>query len=289
MILKQHEIGALPKAIGIGPQKTGTTWIQRYFEWRNDICLPNGTKETFFFDRYYSKGIKWYSSYFSHKNFRNSIAIEIAPTYFHCSEAPARIKKELGDIFIICTLREPISRTYSLYLHMLRYGITNLNFKDAVKKYPEILSSSMYSFHLKRWFDYFEKEKILILFLEEFTKSPNKYAENLCKHLKISFKPIPDSLLKPINEAALPSNFLFARIANSTANFLRSYKLHKFIEIGKKIGMKDLLFGKPGDKPLPQLNETDFLWLKDNLDPEIDRLENLLGINLQIWKKAHSH
>jgi hypothetical protein len=45
-----------PDAMVIGPMKAGTTWLYSYLISRGDVCLPEGVKETFFFDRRFNKG-----------------------------------------------------------------------------------------------------------------------------------------------------------------------------------------------------------------------------------------
>ena len=68
--------GLLPDVIGIGPARTGTTWL--YDKLSDRVDLPRGLKESKFFDRYHTRGIEWYASLFQHCKGDRPIA-EICP------------------------------------------------------------------------------------------------------------------------------------------------------------------------------------------------------------------
>lgn len=52
----------LPDFLGIGPGRTGTTWLHQALE--GHVDLPHGIKETGFFGVRFSKGIDWYAQHF---------------------------------------------------------------------------------------------------------------------------------------------------------------------------------------------------------------------------------
>ena len=69
----------LPDFIGVGPQRTGTTWIYRALG--GQVGLPRKTKETDFFSEHYAKGMEWYLQFFS-DGAPNLPMGEISPNYF---------------------------------------------------------------------------------------------------------------------------------------------------------------------------------------------------------------
>ena len=88
--------------------RSATTWIHRYLKSWDDVCLPTDVKETFFFDRRFTKGLGWYSRHFrgcQASKFR--ITVEVGPSYFHSEKAPARIRDVLGQIPLIVIYRNP--------------------------------------------------------------------------------------------------------------------------------------------------------------------------------------
>jgi hypothetical protein len=275
---------ALPNGLIIGPMRAGTTWIYQYLASIESVGLPKGVKETFFFDRRYHKGLDWYAHHFDSSP-KISCSVEVASTYFHCPEATSRIACDLGVIPLVSTLRNPIDRTFSLYLHMLRYGMIQGSFRDAITTHEELLHSSRYTTHLTRWFNTFGRDKVLVLFMDDLVREPEQYATRLCHHLGIPFQPIDETLQGRVNESALPYSPFLASFVNSAADKLRSYRLYRVIEFAKWIGLKKYAFGQQGKKEIPILQANDRAWLYDQLLPEIEKLEAILDIDLSKWKE----
>lgn len=274
----------LPDAIVIGPQKAGTTWIHRYLEGRDDVCLPNGVKETMYFDRRFNRDIEWYSRHFR-PGPTCKCTVEVAPTYFHHSDVPARIRRVLGEVAVITTLRSPAERSFSLYLHMRRYGMTRCtDFREAAVKHPEIIQTSCYGTHLERWMQHFGRQRILVLFQEDLADQPSELIRKLCMHLAIPFREAAGGLRRPINVAAIPRSKSAAAVGQRIADGLRSGGLYGVVNIAKKLGLKSLLFGKPG-APVPRLTQSERRWLMDCLHPEIDKLEAILQMDLSRWRR----
>lgn len=273
----------LPDCLVIGPQKTGTTWIHDYLAWRGDVGLPRHVKEVWFFDRYYARGIDWYSNHFAPRT-EGKLITEVTPGYFHCEEAALRIRKSLGTVPVIASLRHPVEKTFSLYLHMRRYGMTKLGLREAAKEHPGLVGSARYAFHLQRWGDVLGEDKVKVLFFEWLKQEPEKYVRELCGHLGLEYRPIPDELRKPVNEASQPSSHSLARFGWKVATFLRSMGLHSTVEQAKSAGLKQVFFGRPGRSEKPRLEPTDRQWLLEELLPEVEALEKMLGTDLTAWK-----
>jgi len=138
--------GPLPDFLVVGPQRTATTWLHARL--LRHVVFPKGVKETMFFDRHFKKGLFWYQSHFRHGRSDQPVA-EVAPTYFHSAEARERIARTIPHCKIICTLRDPVSRLYSLYHFMRHYGFTRVSFERALKDFPLHDGSSRYAHHVE--------------------------------------------------------------------------------------------------------------------------------------------
>jgi hypothetical protein len=276
---------SLPFALLIGPQRAGTTWIDRYLRARGDICLPEEVKEIFFFDRHYKRGIKFYRSHFHpHKN--HKLAIEITTTSFDCAEAPERIHHIFGpDIKLICPLRHPIIRSYSLYLHYKRYGLVQGSLQKAALQVPQIIDSSRYSKHLENWFKIFDRDNIKIIYQEELEQSQNNFVKQLCDSLSIHFVQAAKEDSSPYNITTVSKFGKLALIIQKLADFLRKNRLYFIINIAKSIGLKKIIFGKEkieiAQHKIPQ---EDWNWLQENLGDEIKKYEKLLGHPIEHWR-----
>jgi len=204
-----------PDFLIIGAKKAGTTSLYRNLIHHPEVepCL---TKETDFFNRYYSKGINWYRSHFPIKWFkqyamnqgRNFITGEATPTYIYYPHAPKRIKKLIPNIKLIVILRNPVHRSFSHYNMSVRHGDENLTFEQAIDSEDErifdelekmkidqnyyslkfqtysYLHSSLYADQLEKWLENFSKKQFHFIQSENFNKDIqptfDKVIEFLC-------------------------------------------------------------------------------------------------------------
>jgi hypothetical protein len=141
--------------LGIGPPKSGTTYLQSILIQHPEIYLSE-KKEIQFFSNYYDEGIEWYNKHFEKKK-PSQIAGEISPTYSHTTETLKRIKdysdKYAPDMKIIFTYRDPIKRLVSAYQHNLRRVNYNMPVDEAIEielsgkntnKYMRLIRNSRY-------------------------------------------------------------------------------------------------------------------------------------------------
>ncbi len=274
----------LPDCLFVGPQKAGTSWIYEYLLARSDVCLPRGVKETFFFDdRFDRKDLKWYTDHFSHFESSHHRVTEVAPTYFQHPFAAARIFETVGRIPIVVTLREPVARSYSLYTHLRRYGITNKSLRDACEDHPEIISSSNYVEHLMRWLSVFGVENVLVLLQEDMVKDSRGYIERVNEFIGLPNRTINFDFDKRVNEAAVPASSVVASLARRSGDLLRDYRLYWPIETAKKFGLKALVFGRPGKSKIPKISDEDRDWLQGQLDTDRNQLKDMLNRDLAEW------
>ena len=274
----------LPDFIAVGPQRTGTTWL--YGVLRGRVRLNEGVKETMFFDRHYERGLSWYAAHFTNAA-AGGPAGEIAPTYFHCELAPARIRRDIPGCRIICTLREPVARLQSLYALMLQYGTTRLPFVEAIERHPEMLETSRYATHLARWRDYFGSERVLVMVYDDLLKNPAAYLSRICKFIRIEpFEPDP-SVGRPNEDARAARFYHLAGAGQRVANALRARRMYPIINLAKMIGLRELFVGNGA--PVPRIPCDTAERIRALLMDEIERLEAMLGRDLTCWKQtAHS-
>jgi hypothetical protein len=120
----------LPNWLGIGSGRAGTTKMWKHLNDHPDIYLPE-EKETHFFSRYGKideLAIRHYSNRYFSKTAGQKAVGEISPSYL-CPERMSSaqiakdIRKWLGpDIRFIVNLRHPVHRAFSEYLFGLKSG-----------------------------------------------------------------------------------------------------------------------------------------------------------------------
>jgi hypothetical protein len=267
----------------VGPARAGTTWIDEYLRRHKDVCLPEEVKEIHFFNFKYDKGLDWYFSHFQPHN-TDQIVGEVCPTYFHLPQVAQRIYEVNPNCKIICTLRNPIDRSSSLYVHMMRYGYLKpgISFKEAVKERPVLVESSRYHTHVTRWREYFGEQNVCILMYDDLKRDSVGFVKTLCDFLGLQVQGFPEELKKAVNVSEFPINFTLARNFHRLANLLENYKLYFLINAGKRLGLNKLVLG--GRKAEGEISGEDRRYLYGFLKEEIDGLERLLNLDLSSWR-----
>lgn len=266
----------LPTALVVGPMRCGTTWLDRYLRAHPNVCMPDKVKETFFFDRRFEKGRSWYASHFDHCGTGGRPRVcEVGPSYFHHPEAPRRVAEILGTPTLVAVVRHPVERSYSHYLHLVRYGFTSLPLRDAVSEHPEILEASRYSDQLDRWRSHHDPHDVRLLAFDTLRSSSETFVEHLSDALDVRPVPIPEELKSPSNEGGVPRSGLAAKVGWKISDFLRERRLHGVVELAKEIGLKKLLFAKAEGGAKPELADEDRRWLQDRLRGELETWSEL--------------
>ena len=186
-----------PDFIIIGAQKCGTSTMFHHLAEHPDVFLPK-RKELHFFDENYALGMEYYLRFFNRRRMPDSpfCTGEASPFYFFHPKAASRIKSNLPEIKLILLLRNPVNRAYSQYHHMKRKGRLSLSFEHAIHLEPEILKNrkdafvlddqhsdliyrrfsflarSRYVEQLPVWYQYFNRDQLLILRSEDYFHDP---------------------------------------------------------------------------------------------------------------------
>lgn len=273
------EVPALLSVIGIGPQKTASTWLAELLGSGSALCFPAMVKETFFWDQNFSKGLRWYFGHFKGQGPR----AEIGPTYFHAKAAPARLHAHNPDLRIIATLRDPAMRAWSLFLHHRRKGRVRTGFREAISAYPEILEASHYKRHLERWIGQFGRARVLVLLQEDIKAQPDECVRRLAGFLGMDVGTFTMPLQKQVNRAGEAPSPWLARVATLLSDGLRRHGLYRVVNAGKALGLKKLVYGRSGGAGLA-LGATDRAWLIKEFEDDIAYIEAFLDRPLPAWR-----
>jgi hypothetical protein len=196
----------LPSFIIVGVQKGGTTSLFEYLSHHPGI-LPPFRKEIKYFDFNYAFGKGWYQANFPLRrkmNLNNAITGEASPNYIFHPNGLERIAQILPGIKVIAILRNPVTRAYSHYQHMLEQGREDLPFETAIEaeeerlqgeaekiaadsRHPQdeyfnhsYLARGRYIEQVPKLFEIFPKENILILKSEDlYARTAEIYHETL--------------------------------------------------------------------------------------------------------------
>ena len=170
----------------IGAMKSGTTSLFDILSQHPQIC-PSKDKEPDYFTK--SRDDDAYRDYLALWDWRSdvhSVAIESSVAYAkapYVDGVPERIYHSgISDCRFIYMLRDPIKRIESQVRHGLFAGwgrsLDNGIPEDAV-------SFSRYSMQLDKYLEYFPRENIMLVVLEEFKDDPHAVLSRICQFLEI--------------------------------------------------------------------------------------------------------
>ncbi|HEV2170560.1 MAG TPA: sulfotransferase [Candidatus Binatus sp.] len=275
----------LPSIIGAGPGRTGTTWLHRVLEGRVD--LPYGVKETQFFSRYYDKGIDWYARHFRYATGARPI-VEICP-YLFDPYAPDRIKTHIPNVRVITTLRDPVEHSYSDYKMLTHFAWVRGSLEDVVASRPGLAGGNRYAFNLRKWFENFGRENVLITMYDELRARPQTYLDRVTDFMaidRISLAALPEIRDDVHSFDRAPKNRRLARRATRLMYWFKGRQYYGAINFLDRLGVWDFCHGR--GEPFPRLTPEQDASLRQRYLPEVEALEELLAIDLSAWKRPRA-
>ncbi len=272
------------KFLGVGPQRTGTSWLDKVLRSHPRLCLPRDVKETRFFDAYYDKGMDWYAAHFVHHG-EDALCGEICPTYFHKKVVIKRISEHYPETKIIISVRDPVSRALSLYRHRMYKGRAKGSLQEVTAKDRQLMDTGRYSQHVPRWRDAFGENNVTVILLDDISSNPEGVLDKLSAFLGVDTIPLPETGREKTGAIKRPRAGWLARAAVRMTDLLRGRRLHKVVEWGKRLGMDGLVFGEGGQE-MPTFTPEDKRWLLEEHEPDIVYVEKLLGRDLSKWRQV---
>lgn len=274
----------LPDFIGVGPPRTATTWLHEVLS--GHVGLPEGIKESDFFVWQYSKGLEWYATHFRNCPSDRPIG-EFSPNYFAGAQTRERIARDIPGCKIICTLRDPVERTYSHYRKMREGEYFSGTFEECLEKRPGMLNWSKYASQIGEWRRLFRAENVLVLIQDDLKSNPQDYLNQVCDFIQIPRIQLANSASqdKMVNAIpSLPRNPRIARLARIVRDRLQKHGYYGAVKLFKGTVLRNFLFGGgPDFEPLRA--ETD-AHLREIFRSEVEALEDMLGRDLSAWKIA---
>ncbi len=223
----------LPDFLIIGQMRAATSTLYQYLQRHPQIYMPE-IKELRFFNhdldapdradlvpRGLPVTLEDYAAHFANAP-ESSLKGEASPQYVDSLVAAQQIREILPDARLICCLRNPVDRIYSLFLLNLRGGAKRESFNEwFVRSKDEWLVQRTFTCEsLARFYALFPREQIKIVLFEELTSAPQATVSGLFTWLGVD-PHFQIDLEVSKNESGLPKS---RRLA-SAMRTVRSNKL----------------------------------------------------------------
>lgn len=287
-----------PTVVGIGAQKCASSWVHSVLGAHPQIGVSD-PKELDFFSYYFDRGYRWYESHFrdmAHLRAR----CDTSPSYFYDPRAAERVWAYRKDMKIIALLRDPVSRAYSNHLHEILKGHTpHRNFEDAILENPTYVDQGRYHTHLKRWFDVFGPDQILVLIAEEISADPAAAAELLYDFVGVDTTFVSAVAFEARNTSDRARSPGLRRALRSGGDLMRRTGLEEHLARIKSVGAVDRLLRMNSvdiRAEVPPMTEAARRQLTESFLPEMKALAGLLERDAFPWptweaagERSHSH
>ena len=281
--------------IGIGAEKAGTTQVSEMLTLHPEICMSEPKEVSFFnktesymqggHNKHYGKGLEWYKKHFGHQK-EGQILGEFTTVYLYDKVAPKNIYELYPDVKLIVCLRNPVERTFSQYI-MYRYFFQRekRSFKEVIRQEKEFIDKSKYFEQISRYLQYFKKEQMIFLSLEEIKTKPRETMSRLYDFLGVKADFVPANIKGKANAAKQLRFPIVNRITRITGEILADLNLSSWANYLKNMSIYQK-FKQANSKKIeyPTIDQESKAYLQSVFLEDIEQLETLLNLNLSDWK-----
>lgn len=284
----------------IGAGKSGTTWVWNELR-HHDSCFLPADKELNYFNceslepvgsgqnANFGKSINWYHSFFS-TACKQSKWGEVSPVYLWSKTAPEGIYAYNENIKIIAILRDPVERAFSQFLYRRQRGYVrdDMEFEECIATDVFVLDRSLYFKHLSRYYELFDRNQIRVLFFEDLKASPQRILDELCEFIGVAKKEVYSR--DKVNLTQRPKRPRLMRVLRTVEGMSDNIRIKDLlIGLMEKLGVYrpfvNMVNKKEPYDNKPSVNRQTRHRLIQYFDEDVRSLENLLDVNLDLWKE----
>lgn len=205
--------------LGIGAQKSGTTWLYHHLRRHPQICFPGG-KELHFWDRVDPALVDHWQRILTPASPRTSagqpvLAGEICPAYATLRPGTiAALAAACPEVPLFVSLRNPMERAWSaavmalIRAQMLEREASDQWFIDHFRSAASRARGD-YPGMLGRWWRYVPPSQLLVLFHDDIVEDPSTVLTSLASHLGVdptAFPPADPAELAALVVPRLPGD-----------------------------------------------------------------------------------
>jgi Sulfotransferase domain len=268
----------LPNFIYLGPEKSGTSWLHGILSRHPQVFLTP-SKDLFFFNRFYDRGLDWYREQFAAAD-AEPVVGEIAHRYLTDPTALERMRRDLGEIRLMTTVRNPVDRAWSGYLYYRKHGVHSGSFREALTDKKQLLNSGRYATAIGHVLQYFPKDRLHVAVFDDLEQNPQLYLHGITEFLDIEPMSLSSEDRQPALPAARARSTRVARVVRGGAKWTRQHGHPRVIATLKRSPMIERVLYRPVDR-VERPEPADVDYIKATLLPEVESLDREFGLGLQ--------
>lgn len=215
-----------PNFIGIGAEKSATTWAWKMLNEHPSICMSQPKELNYFnLDQNFAEGESWYRRHFA---VPTACTGEISPLYMDDERVASRIHCSFPDARILVMLRNPFDRTMSHLFHdaSVIYGkvaeLTAADLQDLAARDSKYIRRSQYATALRPFFDLFPAEQIGVYFFDDVRNDGLDLARRLYQFVSVG-EFVPEEYDQKVNESQDLKSVNLTRLVMSASRIAKSF------------------------------------------------------------------
>jgi len=280
-------MGRGPDFIGLGAQRSGTSWIYACLYDHPQICAP--TKEIHFFSRdvNWRRGRDWYERHFRACG-PGTVSGEFSSSYLPSAPAAERIAALYPRAKLVVSLRHPLERLISNYLNDIVAGAipAGTPLIEAVGGRAEYVEQGRYAAHLTRYLAHVPRSQLLVLLYEDALDDPAGFIGRIYAFLGVDAAYRPGMLAARVGVGRVPRSVRLERALTRGTWVLRGPLTRGLWWAAKRAGVgQTLRRANTINVPRPVLPPAERRRLADMFSDDISALERLLGRDLSAWRQ----
>lgn len=304
----EQQQNILPNFLIAGAAKSGTTSLYYYLKEHPDIYL-SPVKEPCFFTfqtldlpqqgidddkKFYIRTFEDYCGLFQGAAGKKAVGEASADTIYFYEKTIPVIKRLLGDPAIIILLRNPVTRAFSAYTHLVRDNRESLSFEEGLAlEEDRIQRNWQCMWHYKKRGQYYGQVKafmnafsrVKVLLHDDLKKTPMSVVKEVFEFLGVDSSYQPVDTETQYNTSGIPrfkslnNLFLMKNIVQRSIRKTGSFLLTE----DRWVKLRDTLRGKLLVKAEMKLETR--AYLREFFREDILKLQELTGKDLSAWLK----
>lgn len=302
----------LPNFLIAGFPKCGSTSLHYYLSEHPEIFMP-GQKELHYFtnpiisrldkgpgdrevSKFFVRDFQAYKKFYKEVSLQKAVG-DSSPSYINHPDIIPKIKETLGaNTKIIVLLRDPIKRTYSNYLHLVRENREDLSFWEALKqeeqrkskKYGDFWYYTFNSFYYEKIKCYKEEfDDVFLITSEELKENTQQVLQKIYQFLEVDESFIPKNINTTYNEGGLYKKNIWTKFVFEQSKG-RSF-IKKILPITSRMKRLKLKIIEKYKKPNPSIDENAEKYLANLFREDVMKLKKDFEINTELWNKKLSN
>jgi hypothetical protein len=281
----------------VGADKSGTTWLADMLRRHPEVYVPP-RKELHYFNKkmlqgapnfQYNEPLSWYLRFFRDAS-DAQLLCDATPEYLVNENCARDMQAHNSKARIVVVLREPVSKTLSLYNSVQQQGIIrrSLTLRDFIQEQVEMVERAKYFYHLRPYFEVFPRTQIGVFLYDDLARDSKAFLRAVEGFLGVAIL-VPEEADTRANVTGKAKHPKLARALQRLRLYMREHNLIPVVKAVRACRLDrlfDFIVKQRSECPVAPGNShtMERRMLQQGFKEDIEALELLIGRDLSAWK-----